>query len=39
MMDQGDGEGQASGLGVKGLKQRRKESEAKVDGLEVYEVI
>jgi hypothetical protein len=38
-MDRGDGEGQASGLVVEGPKQRRKASEAKVDGLEVYEVI
>ena len=38
-MDQGDGEGQPSGLGAKGPKQQWRASETKVDGLEVYMMV
>jgi hypothetical protein len=38
-MDRGDGEGQASGLGAEGPKQRWRGSETKVNGLEVYVVV
>ena len=38
-MDRGDGEGQASGLGAEGPKQRWRASDTKVDGLEVYVVV
>jgi hypothetical protein len=39
LMDRGDGEGQASGLGAEGPKQWWRASKTTVDGLEVYVVV